>query len=62
VHLDKLAVDADRGAAGSQAEHGVATFAPAFPDYFSDALGDRSGDLVVLDDYYGDAFLGGGHA
>jgi hypothetical protein len=39
----------------------VAAFAATLFDYLSDSPGDGFGDLVVLDDYYGDAFFGRGH-
>jgi hypothetical protein len=61
VHFDQLAIDADRGAAGGEAQHGVPTCPPALHNYLGDAPGDGAGDLFVLDDDEGDAFSGGGH-
>src|SRR2546423_8155973 len=61
MHLDQLAIDADRSAAGGEAEDCVSAFAAALPDYLSDSLRDGAGDLVVLDNDYGDSFLGACH-
>src|SRR5207237_9980205 len=61
VHLDQLSVDADRSAARRKSQNGMSTFSPALLDYLGDSLGDGFGNLVVLDDYYRDAFFGGGH-
>jgi len=51
VHLDQLALDTNWCTAGGEAEHSASTFSPPFLDDVGDALGDRAGDFVVLDDY-----------
>src|SRR5207244_622760 len=61
VHLDQLAVDADRGATGGEAENRVPAFPATLLDYLGNTLRDGAGDLVVLDDYYRDAFFRGWH-
>src|ERR1700737_4213692 len=62
VHLDQLAIDPDRRAAGGESKHGVPAFTAPFLDDLGDASGDGAGDLIVLDDDYGDSFLGSWHS
>jgi hypothetical protein len=61
MHLDQLAIDPDWCAPRGESEHSVSAFPPPLPHYLGDALGDRAGDLAVVDDDEGDSFPGGRH-